>query len=1620
MAATLTIVNQHGQTLAAHRLGNTPLSIRAQDQVQYQLAGEGGLAPANVEAARAGNDLLVHIDGQQALRIEDYFLLDDSGLKNPLLGMNGNGQYVAYGIVEAPNVLPVEHVLAEEVAGVAASEGASVSALTAFGIGTLALGGLALAAQNSNENNDKSNQPAPPPADNGNTTPPPSGGGNTTPPPSGGGNTTPPPSGGGNTNPPPQPPKPNGSIAIEGEAKVGQTLTAKISDADGVSGSPQYQWLADGQPIQGATQSTYTLTANEKGKAISVQATYTDGQNTPEKPSSAATAQVIEDTPAPPPPATDTTAPTLAISATPSTLTPGGSTQLTFKASEPVKGFTADDVIVQGGTLSNFRQVDDTTSTATFTADTAGKASVTVADDAFVDLADNPNELTNLELVIGAAPTPPMPQNHAPSDITLSADRLPENQAGAVIGKLATVDPDANDSHTYAVNDQRFEVDTQGNLKLKDSIKVEFAQEKTIALEITTTDKAGGKYSETFTLQVQDDPNYPAPTPPTPPNDGKLGVYVPKPATDFIANVKDAAYGAKGDGKTDDTAAIQKAIDAVAAKGGGIVEIPAGTYMVDAVNNRLHMKSHVILRLADDTVLKAITNGETHYDLIRFRNVDNAHIIGGTLEGDRETHTGTDGEAGHGIRLMAATNITIENVTVKNMWGDGIYLGKDSTHPTQNENVTVYQVTSDHNRRQGLSVTHGKNIKILNSIFQNTDGTDPRAGIDLEPNAGQDVSNVEIRGNQFLDNHIGFLVANNSAGSRVQNVVFENNTLSGNPRDAIILRGLEGGSIKGNTIHIDPDAHHHDSGGIRLYNGDYHAVKNPDPRPTRDVEITGNTLYGGTIMPRDTSGNTIADNQFKAAVFIRGNAQNGEELTAQFYDGDGTSKATNLQYQWLANGVPIDGATAARYTPSGADRGKTLTVKVSFTDNAGQTESAESDATPAVENVSNQAPTDITLSANGLPENKSGAIVGKLATVDPDAGDSHTYVINDQRFEVDAQGNLKLKDGVKVEFAQEKTIALEITTTDKGGEKYSETFTLQVQDDPNYPAPTPPANQAPTDITLSADRLPENQAGAVIGKLATVDPDAGDSHTYAVNDNRFEVDAQGNLKLKDGVKVEFAQEKTIALEITTTDKAGGKYSETFTINVQDDPAYPALNQRPTGEVRINGDVLEGQTLSASHTLQDPDGLGDITYIWKAGGQEVGRGATYVPKAADIGKTLTVTASYTDGHDHAESVESSPSQPVAADNRPVLTLQSLENSILEGKQTAYNLHLSKALDEPIEVELRLVHIDTDRKDFLSDQPWSVTIEAGQTDLGVFLRPLRDSADESAESYRVEIAGFSSNVRLGADSSVTTRIEDNTDPTQAGTMPAPVDISTASGKLVFQPDKNATKMRIYYTSPAGEDKFFDFGAWEGEWSDYSSFPPGSSFDPKTGRTEIPVSAFKTGSEIIAWAADNTYGEPYESLNSVRVNANGGISPAASAKPQGARLFAADKALIGEENLLDLDNLGSIQHGSEGQDTFVIDSECLLDSGCITAITGFNPGHGDLLQLESSVFTALDKGTLAETAFVVGDKAGNAEHRVIYNASTGELAYDPDGSGAAAATIIARLDPALELEAQHIQII
>jgi hypothetical protein len=245
------------------------------------------------------------------------------------------------------------------------------------------------------------------------------------------------------------------------------------------------------------------------------------------------------------------------------------------------------------------------------------------------------------------------------------------------------------------------------------------------------------------------------------------------PASPLVVDVKQK--GAKGDGQTDDTAAIQAAIDEIAGTG-GTVFVPDGTYLVvtAAGKKRLALKSKMTLKLAKGATLKAIPNDSEKYSVLWISGVSNVTVTGGTLEGDREERKGKSGSWGMGIHInRGASHVTISGLTAKKMWGDGFYVqgAKD---------VTFCSVVADNNRRQGLSIIDAEGLVVLNSIFKNTRGTRPSAGIDFEPDDGeQKVTDVRIENSQFLDNEgPGILIAGKKGA--VARVELTRNVFKGN------------------------------------------------------------------------------------------------------------------------------------------------------------------------------------------------------------------------------------------------------------------------------------------------------------------------------------------------------------------------------------------------------------------------------------------------------------------------------------------------------------------------------------------------------------------------------------------------------------------------------------------------------------------------------------------------------------------------------------------------------------------------------------------------------------------------------------------------------------------------
>ncbi|HET8655338.1 MAG TPA: glycosyl hydrolase family 28-related protein [Longimicrobiaceae bacterium] len=106
-----------------------------------------------------------------------------------------------------------------------------------------------------------------------------------------------------------------------------------------------------------------------------------------------------------------------------------------------------------------------------------------------------------------------------------------------------------------------------------------------------------------------------------------------------VYNIRD--YGAKGDGKTIDTAALQKAIDACNRDGGGTVLVPAGVFQIGTVE----LKSDVTLYLAASGTLLGSADGS------QYHAVDAIPLSGDTTLGDGNWAL---------LHAVGASNVTVE------------------------------------------------------------------------------------------------------------------------------------------------------------------------------------------------------------------------------------------------------------------------------------------------------------------------------------------------------------------------------------------------------------------------------------------------------------------------------------------------------------------------------------------------------------------------------------------------------------------------------------------------------------------------------------------------------------------------------------------------------------------------------------------------------------------------------------------------------------------------------------------------------------------------------------------------------------------------------------------------
>ena len=197
-----------------------------------------------------------------------------------------------------------------------------------------------------------------------------------------------------------------------------------------------------------------------------------------------------------------------------------------------------------------------------------------------------------------------------------------------------------------------------------------------------------------------------------------------------------------------------------------------------------------------------------------------------------------------------------------------------------------------------------------------------------------------------------------------------------------------------------------------------------------------------------------------------------------------------------------------------------------------------------------------------------------------------------------------------------------------------------------------------TAVTYTAADLLGNDTDADVGTTLSIFSVTSGSHGSAVLNNDGTVTFTPTPNFNGAADFSYI----------ATDGTAQSNSATVAVTVA------AVNDVPTGSVTITGTPSQGQQLTASNNLVDADGMGTVTYTWFASGSAVsiGSGDTFTLTQAQVGKTITAVASYTDLLSTAESVSSSVTGTVANLNDLPTGTVSISGTPTQGQQlTASN-------------------------------------------------------------------------------------------------------------------------------------------------------------------------------------------------------------------------------------------------------------------------------------------------------------------------------------------------------------
>lgn len=213
--------------------------------------------------------------------------------------------------------------------------------------------------------------------------------------------------------------------------------------------------------------------------------------------------------------------------------------------------------------------------------------------------------------------------------------------------------------------------------------------------------------------------------------------------------------------------------------------------------------------------------------------VRGAHPHGGVYEDAYQPKY----EAQHGFWFAGTRDVLLDHVTVTDVYGDFVYLGRDDETRTWSQRVTIRWSTFARNGRQGISVTAGRDVRIEHNSIKDT----RRATIDLEPNTRSwGAERVVIADNVIGAGRLKFVAA--GGAGPVNHVQVLRNVLVGHQLsiDVVAPEGTRRTDWLVDGNRTDKQAHQRQ---IRMVRVDNVVVRNN--RVRLDKPVAGIVLWGG-------------------------------------------------------------------------------------------------------------------------------------------------------------------------------------------------------------------------------------------------------------------------------------------------------------------------------------------------------------------------------------------------------------------------------------------------------------------------------------------------------------------------------------------------------------------------------------------------------------------------------------------------------------------------------------------------------------------------------------------------------------------------------------------------------